>query len=384
MTPSSGDTAPPLRVLHLITSLDRGGAQSMLAKLVAHMDRRRFTSTVVSLVAGGGHAAELAAAGFTVHALDVPLSRPTLGGWRRLQRIIAAERPQLLQSWLYHADLLGLVAAIRHPGMRLAWNLRGSNVNLRRSGLHVRAVRRMLALASRFPDAVLVNSAAGQRFHAGLGYRPKRWELVPNGFDAAVFHPDAAARARWRGEFGLGEDRLLFGMVARVHPMKDHANFFAAAERIAAARPDVSFLLVGADTEHLAPPEALRGRIHALGERAAVADLLPALDLMLLSSRWGEGFPNVIGEAMACAVPCVATDVGESAAVIGETGLIVPPQDPAALAAAALRLAEGGREALDRRGALALRRIEQHYSIAAIARRYGEIYEELIAASPRR
>ncbi|HXP31159.1 MAG TPA: glycosyltransferase [Stellaceae bacterium] len=371
---------PPRKILHLITSLDRGGAQTMLARLVAHMDPQRFVSVVVSLIDGGSHVAELAASGIPVLSLGMRPGPPSFAALRRLRRIVRQERPALLQTWLYHADLLGLVAAILSPGLPLLWNLRCTDQEFERHALRSRAGRRLLAWASGRPDAVLVNSEAGRRFHAALGYHPKRWEVVPNGFDSELFRPDPERRARWRARLGLGDTQPLIGMVARVDPMKGHDIFFAAAERIAAARGDASFALVGAGTKALPCPASLRGRLHALGELGAIHEFLPALDHLVLSSRYGEGFPNVLGEAMACGVPCVATDVGDSAAIIGDTGRVVPPADAEALASSVLELLAQGRNEIAQLGMAARARILERYSLAAVIQRYERLYTELAAA----
>jgi glycosyltransferase involved in cell wall biosynthesis len=365
---------PPAKILHLITSLERGGAQTNLAMLVRSMDRARFAPLVVSLIEDGAVAAELAQAGIPVQGLGMRRGMPSVAALLRLRRIIAAERPDLVQSWLYHADLLGL-AATAFSGPPLAWNLRNSEI------AQAKLVRRLLAHLSSWPAAVLVNSAAGQRFHQAIGYRPKRWEIVPNGFDVALFRPDAALRSRERRRLGIAAAQPVIGMVARVDPMKDHATFLAAAEGVAAARGDAAFLLVGAGTERLTLPASLAGRVHALGERANLQEILPALDLMVLASL-GEGFPNVIGEAMACGVPCVASDVGDAAAIIADTGTVVPRRDPVALAGAILALLDRGPAELGRLGEAARARVVANYSIEAAVARYETIYAELVSSRP--
>jgi glycosyltransferase involved in cell wall biosynthesis len=171
-------------------------------------------------------------------------------------------------------------------------------------------------------------------------------------------------------------------MVARVDPMKDHAAFLAAATELVAGGSAAAFALIGAGTERLDIPPALADRLHALGERDDVAELLPALDLMALPSAYGEGFPNAVGEAMACGVPCVASAVGDAAAIIADTGAIVPPRDPRALAAAIAELLSRGPDGLAVLGAAARQRVVLRYSLAAVVERYQRIYEEVAADSP--
>lgn len=351
----------------------------MLAKLVEGLDPRRCHSVVVSMTDEGVLGARLREAGVRLETLGLRRGRPTLGALWRLLAIMRRERPSLMQSWLYHADLLALVASWLGPRAALAWNLRCSDMDLGRYSRQIRLVRRVLAWASGRPAAVVVNSEAGRRFHASLGYHPRAWAVIPNGFDTERFRPDPVARERGRQRLGIAEGTALIGMVARVDAMKDHATFLAAAARVAARRPDVAFLLAGRGTEGLALPAGLAGRLHALGERDDIAAILTALDLAVLSSAFGEGFPNVLGEAMACGVSCIATDVGDSAAIIGDTGLVVPARDPEALAAAILSWLDRDPAARREAGAAARRRIVEDYALPAIAERYARLYEDLAA-----
>jgi len=368
-----------LKVLHLITGLDRGGAQSMLMRLVTHMDRARILPVVASLLDAGAYGAELAAADVRFHALGLARGGASPWGLPRLLRVIRRERPDLLQTWLYHADLLGLMALPFCRRLPLVWNLRGSDMQLQHYSRQAMVVRKVLGWASALPAAIIVNSEAGRRFHESIGYRPRRWEVVPNGFDCDLFRPDARSRATLRAQLGVGDTQPLVGMVARVDPMKDHATFLAAAAMVAAAQPEVAFVLVGAGTEALDRPPALAGRLHVLGERGDVHAILPAFDVAVLASL-SEGFPNVVGEAMACGVPCIAADVGDAAVIIAGTGSVVPPVDPARLATAVVSLLAHGSEGLGRLGAAARLRIIEHYSVAVSAGRYARIYEELVSA----
>jgi glycosyltransferase involved in cell wall biosynthesis len=368
----------PLKVLHLITSLERGGAQTMLVRLLTRLDRARITPVVATLIDGGPCAAALEAAGIQVHGLGMRRGAPSLAALARLRRLVRAERPHLVQSWLYHADLMAL-AAVLATGVPLAWTLRCANMDLRLYSRQARLVRRVLAWASGCPAAILANSAAGQRFHAGLGYHPRRWEIVPNGFDTDLFRPDEMRRAAARQALGVAPAQVVVGMVARVDPMKDHGSFLAAAGRIAGACAEAVFVLVGAGTETLALPPGLAGRLRALGERDHLETILPALDIMVLASR-GEGFPNVIGEAMACAVPCIASDVGDAAAIIADTGAVVPAGDAAALATAVMQLVACGPAERVRLGNAARQRIVAQYALALAVARYEALAADLARA----
>ena len=351
------------RVLHVITGLALGGAERMLAQLLASMDRARVPSAVVSRTDMGALGPEIAASGVPVQALGmrrgVPDPRARLG----LRAPVRAFRPDVLQSWLYHADLMACFAG----APRLAWNLRCSDMDFSRYGWSTRQTVRLLARLSRRPDAVLCNSEAGRKLHQSLGYRPRRWEVVPNGFDLDRFRPDTAARQRLRLMLGLAHDALIICLVARFDPQKDHATAFAALESV----PEAHLVCIGRDVPRAGP------RVHLLGERSDIEALMPGFDVATLSSAVGEGFSNVLAEAMACGVPCVATDVGDAAAILGETGIVVPRRDPAALAAGWQRMMELGPDGRARLGAAARARVAAHWSIDAVARRYEAIYASL-------
>lgn len=321
----------------------------------------------MSLGDEGELGAEIGAAGVKVYALG--LSARRLGAISSLRKIVRAESPDLVQAWLYRADLMGLLGA---RGIPLIWNLRCSDMEL---GLASRALRKALASLSHLPTAIIANSEAGRRFHERVGYRPKRWEVIPNGFDIERFYPDPIVKQNFRRSISITDEPLI-GMVARVDPMKDHGNFLAAAEIVAQLRPDTHFILAGRGTETLVIPPSLRSRV-TLGSYShnRIPALMAALDVLVVSSAYGEGFPNVLGEAMACGAPCVSTDVGDARSIIGETGFVVPPRDSTSLAHAiveALRLPwmpYGGRD-----------RIVQRYSLPAIAQRYKALYENILSA----
>jgi glycosyltransferase involved in cell wall biosynthesis len=362
-------------ILHLITGLETGGAEHMLARLAVSMHQDRHRSVVVSMTGPGTVGPPLASAGIELYSLDVRRGFPDPRGVTRLARILRQVRPTILQTWLYHADLCGLIARQLAPDCRLFWNIQCTES----SGTDV--VRRLLAWCSPVPDVVIVNSLTGKRLHEQFGYRPKRWEHIPNGCDTSVFRFDAEARRRLRSELGIPKGAVAIGLSARYHPMKDHANFLAAAARLAAIRPEAAFVLAGAGTEVSNKPLAdaiaahgLEGRIRLLGERHDMAAVYSAFDIATLSSAFGEGCPNVLGEAMSCGVPCAATDCGDATELLGPTGTVVPPRDPEALAAAWLRLIAIGFEGRRSIGAQARDRIVRLYDLALIVRRYEAVY----------
>lgn len=362
-------------ILHLITGLEAAGAEHMLARLVTNFDRERHRSVVVSMTGPGTVGPLLASAGIELHSLDMRRGVADLRGTLRLVQILRQVRPAILQTWLYHADLLGLVVKLSAPKCALFWNVRCTE------SIGADIVRKLLSWCSTRPDVVIVNSQAGRRFHERLGYRPRRWEHIPNGCDTSAFRFDAQARGELRRELGITDGAIAIGLPARYHPMKDHANFLAAARRLTRDWPQAVFLLVGSGLDRSNGP--LRAAIEAhgvgeqmrlLGERLDMARVYSALDIATLSSAYGEGCPNVLAEAMSCGVPCVATDCGDSADILGPTGVVVPARNPELLAAAWSELIAIGPEPRRSMGAEARKRIIRSYDLSVIVSRYDALY----------
>jgi glycosyltransferase involved in cell wall biosynthesis len=246
-------------------------------------------------------------------------------------------------------------------------------MDLRHYRIGLRLVVKACTLLSRWPDLITANSAAGLKSHLSLGYRPRRADIVVNGIDVDEFRPDAAARAAVRRELGIPDDATVLAHVARVDPMKDHGSFLAAMAEL----PDLRALLIGVGTEYL--PETRN--VLRLGRRHDVARLLAAADLVVSSSRFGEGFSNALAEGMACGLPAIATDVGDAKLIVGDTGVVVPPENPAALAAAirtlAMELAQETQTARAARGARARARIVENFTMTRAIQRYMELYGSL-------
>lgn len=373
-------------VVHLITGLEIGGAEMSLARLVERLDPARFTSTVVSLAPEGALAARIRAAGANVVSLGMgrnPAMLPV--AVLQLRHLLKTLAPDILQTWLYHADFLGLLAG-RLAGVRpIIWNLRCADMDLRHYAATTRWLVKALARLSGLPDAVIVNSEAGRAWHCNLGYQPSRWAVIPNGFDTDRFRASPDRRRVTRRLLGVGPDTPLIGTVSRFDPMKDPATFLRAASLLAARRNDVHFVMAGRSLDPANPALAadpaltmLGDRLHLLGERSDIPDLMAGFDLFTLTSQ-SEGFPNVLGEAMASGLPCIATDVGDVRLLLADTGQIVPRGDTGALAKAweaMLAIDSVGRSAT---GARARARIEACFGLAKSVEAYQALYAECAA-----
>ena len=363
-------------IVHLITGLETGGAERVLARLVTGIDGERHRSVVVSMTGPGIVGPALASAGIELHTLDMRRGVADLRAIMGLTRVLRQVGPDILQTWLYHADLLGSLVQRLVPPCALFWNIRCTE------NFGTDIVRKLLTWFSTRPDVVIVNSLAGQRFHEQLGYRPRRWAHIPNGCDTNAFQFDAEARVNLRRELGISDHAVAIGLPARYDPMKDHANFFSAAAKLAVIRPEAVFVLIGSGVDLSNRPlsEMIKAygilqHLRLLGTRNDMARVYSALDIATLSSAF-EGFPNVLIEAMSCGVPCVATDCGDFAAILGATGTVVPPRDPEALAEAWNELIAVGPEARRSMGGEARARIVRCFELATIVGRYDALYSE--------
>ena len=374
-----------MRVAHLITGLEVGGAEMMLWKLLSTLDRGAFEPLVISLVTPGPMGARIAELGIRVESLHLPRGLPNPAAIGRLARLLRGFRPDLLQTWMYHANLLGALAAPLARRPALVWNIRQSDLDPRFTSRSTRLVARLGgALSNLAPDRIVCCSQRAREVHCALGYRDDLMTVIPNGFDLDRFRPDPRAGAELRAALRVPVGAPLLGLVARLDPQKDVQTFIAAARRVQAELPDCRFLLCGlgmdpgnrALVDEIADA-GLAQSVTLLGPRTDTPRVFAALDLLVSSSAYGEGFPNVIGEAMACGVPCAVTDVGDSAAIVADTGVAVPPRDPQALAGAIVRLLREGPERLARRGEAARGRIADHFSLSRIADRYGSLYRSL-------
>ncbi len=374
-----------IRVVHLITDLDVGGAETTLVRLLGCMDRSRFDSHVVSLVAGGALERRLKNRDVPVRSLSMRRGRPSPWAVLQLRALLRQIRPDILQTWMYHADVLGIVAARSAGVPNVLWNVRASNLDIRHYGWLTAMTRRAAARLSRQPTAIIVNSTAGRMAHEAIGYRPRIWVLIPNGIDGGEFRPDPAARTQVRRTLGLNDATRLIGLVARFHPMKDHHTFIRAAATLCRDRPDVHVVLVGAGIDPTnrtlrswVDVEGLVGRVSLLGHRDDVARIDAALDVAVMASSDGEGFPTALAEAMACGVPCVTTDVGDARRVLGETGRVVPPRDSEAMARECGVLLDAPVSARRALGMAARARVLAEYELARITAAYQQMYASLV------
>ena len=377
-----------LVIVHIITGLYTGGAEMMLYKLLSKIDRERFSPVVVSLIDRGTLGDRIEALGIPVYTIGMkPGALPTPNIIWKFVNIVNKIKPDLIQGWMYHSNLVAQLTSIFSlKSVPVIWNIRHSLHSLSYERPGTVAVIKILIFLSIFSKKIIYNSQVGADQHEKLGYKTTKTITIPNGFDTELFYPSIEARNSIRKELSLPSDCFLIGRFARYHPMKDYPNFINGAAILLKQYPNVHFLLVGSNINwenqilcELIQELGISERIHLLGERQNIPQLTASLDIASTTSAYGEAFPNVIGEAMSCAVPCVVTDVGDSAWIVSDTGKVVPPKNPEALAQAWQELIDLGADGREALGKAARTRIIESFSLDAIVSQYEALYESVIA-----
>ena len=374
-----------MRILHIITGLGTGGAERALYNLLSGGLAERFDCAVLSLRDEGAFGEAIRALGVPVSILGIRRGLPGPGALFQFRHLVRTFQPNVIQGWMYHGNLAASMAARLLSGKPgLAWNVRQSLYDLKAEKSLTQIVIRINRACSEGTDAILYNSQVSREQHETFGFESARGSLIPNGFDLTRLCPDPKTALAVRRELGFGPDALVVGHVARFHPMKDHKGFLRAAVKVARNLPQARFLMAGNEVtvdnpafRGMVPPE-LMARFCLLGERRDVPRLMQAIDVYCSASSWGDAFPNVLGEAMAIGKPCVTTDVGDSATVVGETGIVLRPSDSIELARALTAMLKKSPEERRKRGVAARARIATQYSLNAIIERYAHLYEGIV------
>ncbi len=372
-----------MKVLHVITGLGTGGAEMMLLKLLGGSQSKDFQHAVISLLSGGAVRDKIEALGVPVETVGLSGSLPGPWAFQRLLGPSRNFRPDVVQGWMYHGNLAATLAAVCNGRqIPVVWGIRQGLHDIHLEKPLTAWLIRLGAALSRAPCRVLYNARASALQHESIGYNPDKTMIIPNGFDCDVFRPVPHAKGQLRADLGLAAETPLIGLIARFHPMKDHPTFLAAAARVLKAGYSAHFVLAGPGicesnlSSEIAGHPGLRERVHLLGERTDTPFLNSAFDVACTSSS-NEGFPNVVGEAMACGTPCVVTDVGDSAWVVGDSGKIVPPKDPNALAEACTGILDLPPSSREQLGVRARKRIVEEFSLGSIVRQYESLYLKL-------
>lgn len=376
----------PVKVLHIITSLHSDGAQNMLYKIAKYRDPERVDYQVVSLLDEGVMGAEFEKIGVKVHCLRMKSPVGFLAAGFRLRRVIKSSRPAIIQAWMYHANLIALLAKVfmlLDDAPRLIWNIRRDLDGLKHDKLLKRIVIRLNSVFSYMPSAVIFCGEKVAADHESIGFDKSNQVQIPNGFSCEQFAPSVELYHSLREELGIDSDSIIVGMVARFHYQKDHENFVRMAAMVLKVKPQINFVLAGegcswenSELVKWIEDAQVRERFHLLGRRSDVAEILAGFDVFCLSSSL-EGFPNVLGEAMASGVICVSTAAGAAREIVADDSRIAPIKDPVSLSRKVIEVLN-----LSQPQAMALRessrrRVVELYKIENVSKKYQELYERI-------
>lgn len=374
-----------IKVMHIINDLDIGGAEKMLCKLTTGSDRRCFRHQVISLLPAGILQQELRQAGIEVLSLNMERNRFDLFALCRLAKLINKFRPDVIHTWMYISDIFGTIAALPGRAWPLIYSIRHGSFT--GDSIKTIVLARIVAMLSQIiPERIVACSTASGELHRQIGYAGHKMVIIPNGF---TLHKNTD-QGKLRQALGVAAAAPIIGMIGRFNPAKDHQNFIDAAALVKIKFPACEFVLCGAGVnntnQYLTRAIAAAGLekcVHLLGNQIEIGWILSDL-AFLVSSSASEAFANVIGEAMASGISCVVTDVGDSAHIVGNTGIIVPPRDPGALAKGMLKMLDRSSAELEVSGKQAQKRIEQLFSLAEIVRSYEKLYLEVVNGRRKR
>jgi glycosyltransferase involved in cell wall biosynthesis len=372
---------------HVITGLYTGGAEMMLYNLLSRTNRERFSPLVISLMNRGTLSERIESLGIPVYTIDIkPGEVPNPKLVWRLLRTIGKLKPDLLQGWMYHGNTAAWLSNVfSSQKVPIVWDVQHSIAGLVHEKKMTQSLIKFGAKISESINQVVFASANSKAQHEALGYCTKNACIIPNGFDTNNFQPSPEARLKFRTELGLSSEAFLIGLICRFHPMKDHKNFLQAAAILQKNYPDVHFVLVGRDVDKNNKEllewikELKLFNTYLLGERSDIPVITAALDIASSSSAYGEAFPMIAGEAMSCCVPCVVTDVGDSGWAVADTGRVVSPRNPQALAKAWEELIVMGFESRNALGLAARARVLEYFSLDSVVSKFENLYEELLA-----
>jgi glycosyltransferase involved in cell wall biosynthesis len=379
-----------MKVLHCITGLSGDGAQRMLLRLVTGLRDEKIESEVVNL---GPHAPlvqEFEKQGIAVRSLGLSANpADAVAGAYRVGRIIDELRPDVIQSWMYHANTLALLGRyFSNHKPPLAWNIRRGLDDFSERSFKTRAVIRVNAFTSRLPHRIIYCSGDNRAQHEAFGFNPEGGCVVENGFDTAHFSPSAFKRTETRRAWSISDDEIVVGNVGRFDVAKGHSYLLRAFAETVKKVPKARLVLIGRGVEganqsitQTVQELGIEDRVVLLGERDSLEAVYPAFDLYC-SASLNEGFPNAISEAMACAVPCVVTDTGASRELVDGIGRVVPSRTPGELAASLVELASMAESARQKLGIRLRERIDRRYSLGSVVRRYGEVYRAVVGKMP--
>ena len=368
-----------MKVVHIITGLGDGGAEHVLYKICRYDILN--THFVISLKGPGKYFYLLKKLGIKVYCLNINLF--SVNKFIFLINLLKSLKPDVIQTWLVHADFIGGIAAKLAGINNILWNVRYSNIEIGKAKFRTILIIRILSKISYFiPKCILVVAKNAQKVYKKVGYNNKIFKYIPNGYDLSILTINAQKKISFKKKLKFKKKVPIIGCVARYDPQKDHFNFLNALSLIRSKNINFFCVLFGSNintrnTDLISEIERLNlsDYVQLLGQINNISDVMNGIDIHVLSSSYGEGFPNVVAESMACGTPCIVTDVGDSAFVVGKTGWVVPPKDPKKLAKAIEKaISEKGTVKWNKRCNKARLRIKEKFSISKMIKLYNEAW----------
>ena len=377
-----------IRILFVITGLGTGGAEMMLFKFLSRLDRIKFSPYLISLIPGGVFEKRIKDLKIPIYSLNMSQGIPNPFALLKFKKYLNLIEPDIIQGWMYHANFLALCSKLLwNSNVPILWSIHHSVGSLKNEKISLAMLIRLTAFFSSKPNKVIFSANIGKNQHVKLGYQSVNSLAINDNFDLTVFKQFKSSICL-RETLNIEKKSLLVGSLARFHPMKDHLGLLRAAVEIVRRHSFVHFVLAGPNIDSLnlelnsfIAANGLESNVHLLGEIHYVPDFLNSIELYISSSAYGESFPNVIGEAMACGVPCIATDVGDSKYIIGDAGIVVRPNNPKALCEAINKYVILGAEKLSNIGEVAKERISSNFDLDApnsFVRKYEAIYHQMV------
>ena len=369
------------KIVFLIRNLEYGGAQRQLVTLAKNLNQKSFEITVLYFYSGPLKQ-DLEASGISAISLEKQSRWDLFKFFWRLIKSLQQIGPDILHGYLWESNLLILILKPLFPSTCIIWGIRESEMAAERSDWLGNFIFKLACLLARFTDLIIVNSYAGRNYHITQGFPEEKMIVIPNGIDTERFQPNQNTGVKLREEWQIPKEKILVGLVARFDPMKDHSTFLKAAAQICQERNDIHFVCVGKGAENyteemhnFAENMGLAKKVIWAGACANMPAVYNSLNILVSSSAYGEGFSNVIGEAMACGVPCIVTDVGDSAWIIGNTGIVILPKNPQALVDAIKELSQKTNQ---ENGEYIRRRIIIQFSITQLVNKSEEAFTKLL------
>ena len=375
-----------MKIIHLITGLDAGGAEGVLYRLILS-DKKNFHE-VVSLTENGHYEKELVEKKIKVQSLNLKRGTFSLFALMKLINIFRKNKPNLIQTWMYHADLIGGIAGKISGNTNVIWSIRNSNLGRKTSWKTKLILKLCILFSGILPKLIISCSKNSATLHTSLGYPSKKITVISNGFDLEKIKPSKIEREKVRKSFGIKDEEILIGVIARWDPQKDFKNLFLAVKEFKNKNfSKWKLILAGPNLTpnnnelmDLVEKNGIRDKILLVGFQKNITNLQNAIDLLVLSSAYGEAFPNVIAESMACEIPCIATDVGDSKEIVSNTGWIVPPNNPSKLCEA---ISKAFNEMKDKNYWLERKKncrneILKKYSLSDMTRNYQKVWNDYL------